>query len=284
MSVGCFIIDPQRTFCEEIVPELQQRLHTGELCVEGGWDDMKRVADFVEKRADDIDELIISGDQHPYFHISHNVWFYNIITLENPNPFTTMKVINGHIMGYENDQFIGEFTTVNPEYLERTLNYINALQAMGKKHIVWPVHGLNGTVGQSFVPRISEAAIAWAVSHDQNATIVNKGSNPFTEHWSAIRAEVIDPEDKGTENQPLILAAMAKHDILLWSGEALSHCLGLTIEYGVEAFPDPDAILAKSILFIDGTSNVPGFQAVGDTFLAKWTSKGMQIRKCSEGF
>ena len=55
-----------------------------------------------------------------------------------------------------------------------------------------------------------------------------KGSNPFTEHYSALMADVVDPDDESTILNTDFIDIIKEYDIILGGGEALSHCYANT--------------------------------------------------------
>ena len=59
---------------------------------------------------------------------------------------------------------------------------------------------------------------------------VPKGTNPWTEHYSALMAEVPDPDDPRTQLNRGLLHALDRAELLLIAGEAGSHCVKATVE------------------------------------------------------
>jgi nicotinamidase-related amidase len=105
---------------------------------------------------------------------------------------------------------------------------------------------------------------------------VTKGSNPFTEHYSAIMADVPDPEDLSTQINTRFLEKVMKSDIILLAGEAKSHCLACTGEDAANYFKDDTKFIGKTVLLEDATSAVTGYESRGDEFVAKMVKRGMQ--------
>ena len=88
---------------------------------------------------------------------------------------------------------------------------------------------------------------------------VTKGENPWTEHYSAIQAEVPDAADAHTQLNTALLADLDRADLLLIAGEASSHCVRATTEHIVANLPGgrPERI----VLLTDCMSPVGGFEA-----------------------
>jgi len=210
------IIDPQSSFCKEVDAAEQQKMHDGELCVPGAWEDMKRVAGLVKRLGKKLDDIKITLDSHHYLHIAHPMWFRNT-NGQRPNPFTKMRVEGGNIVGSTLDlstmqwNDVGEYTTVRPSFLRRTLNYLRELDKSQRyPHLIWPPHCLIGTPGHNVVQPLFEALLEWEQEASGFVDKVTKGSNIWVEHFSAVRAEVPDPEDPSTQLNTDFINTLAK--------------------------------------------------------------------------
>ena len=92
-----------------------------------------------------------------------------------------------------------------PEMRARALEHVTSLERGGRYTLcIWPYHSLIGSEGHAVKPALFDALRTWEAQF-RIVDYISKGSNVFTEHYSAIRAEVPDPEDPGTQvNQALI--------------------------------------------------------------------------------
>lgn len=104
---------------------------------------------------------------------------------------------------------------------------------------------------------------------------ITKGSNIFTEHFSAVKAEVPDPQDVTTQINIGFIQTLEKADIILVAGEARSHCLANTVRDIVSHFSDPKYV-EKIHLITDASSDVPGFEKYENDFLTEMVAKGMK--------
>jgi nicotinamidase-related amidase len=280
------LIDPQNSFCKRVDPRRQQELHDGELCIPGAWEDMQRVAGLIGRLGSRIDAIDLTMDCHQLLHVAHPIWFRDA-TGHHPEPFTIMRAEDGVILGSQTDaqgrsHDVGEFTATREEFHERTVRYLEQLAATGRyPHCIWPPHCLIGTPGHNLVAPVTEALLAWCSRRPSQINLVMKGGNVFVEHFSAVRAEVPDPDDPDTRlNRPLIDRWMETDEILL-AGEAVSHCLANTVRDVADEVPD-DAFLKKCVLLVDGTSPVPGFEHYRQTFIDRMTARGMRTTTCAE--
>lgn len=252
-----FIIDAQRDFCEP----------SGGLYVPGAEQDIARLSAMIRRNVDAFDEIHMTLDAHHRVHIANPIWWVDSRG-NRPAPFTQIDVEAVET---------GKWRASNPLYQQRSLEYVRALQRQGRYTLtIWPYHCLIGSPGATVMPELFDALRVW---EDQFSVVntVSKGSNIFTEHYSAVRADVADPEDPDTLlNTRLLSALKAGGDRpILIAGEALSHCVANTIRDIAHEF-DPGEI-RRLILLEDATSSVPGFDMLGREFLAEMTGRGMQV-------
>jgi nicotinamidase-related amidase len=111
-----------------------------------------------------------------------------------------------------------------------------------------------------------------------------KGSNPWTEHYSAVQAEVPDADDPDTQFNTKFVRALAEADRIYVAGEAGSHCVKATVEHIADYFEQEygaDA-LRKLVLVTDCISPVNGFAAQYHDFLAAISARGVQLLPSTE--
>jgi nicotinamidase-related amidase len=109
---------------------------------------------------------------------------------------------------------------------------------------------------------------------------VTKGSNYKTEHYSAVQAEVPDPTDPSTHINTPFIETLEEADIIVVSGQALSHCVANTVRDIADNFGDEN--IQKLVLLEDTTSPVPGFEQLGIDFLKDMKARGMQVAKSTD--
>jgi nicotinamidase/pyrazinamidase len=249
----------------------------GSLYVKGGEENAKRSAKMIERLTDKISDIHVTMDSHHKVDISHPM-FWCDDNGNAPNPFT------GVVLEGDSFRFLNYATgaktparTHVPGHRNRTLAYLKALTTNGRyPHTIWPEHCLIGDPGHNLNRDVAAAIHGWEAKRFALSDVVTKGSNPWTEHFSAVKAEVPDPEDPSTQiNRPLI-ETLEQADMVVWCGEALSHCLANTFRDVVANFSDP-GFVKKMWLCTDGTSNVPGFEKYGEDFINEMKAKGMNL-------
>ena len=273
MKTHLFIVDPQVDFCDP----------NGALPVGGADKDMVRLAAMIRRLTKDrkLDDITVTLDSHRKVDISHPIWWKRVGDGARPNPFTilgagpkddivTMVMDNGTWVPTSET-----WTTYMPSWFNRSLAYLKTLAANGRyPHCIWPEHCLIGTPGHNVHPALLPALLEW---EDQFAAVnyVTKGSNIWTEHFSGVKAEVPDPADPSTQVNAELIASLEEADIIIVAGEALSHCVANTIRDVAACFSDPKYV-QKLVLLTDASSNVGGFEFLGEAFMKDLTALGMQ--------
>ena len=262
MQTHLVIIDPQNDFCNP----------NGSLFVPGADQDIDRLSSMVDRLVTKLDDIHITMDSHKRVDISHPIWFVDAQG-NHPPPFTLISSA---------DLISGRWRTYLPGLHARTLAYLQALEARGRYgHTIWPEHCIIGDEGQNIAPKLSASIHQW---EDRFAApeIITKGSNPYTEHFSAVQAEVPDPEDPSTQVNTSFISTLEQADIILLAGQALSHCVANTVMDIADNFSDPKYI-KKLVLLTDATSEVPNppnmtiFSDFTAKFLADMQAKGMKL-------
>ena len=255
-------IDPQNDFCIPTGPGGEK----GQLVVPGAAEDMKRLGNFITKNQNRIEEIHCSLDSHQFVHIAHPAFWVNS-NGDRPNPFTMIT---------KQDVENGTWRAFNPQWQGKALNYVRKLELNARYVLViWPPHCLIGTWGHSIVPVVADAFYLWENKTYSRVNFVAKGSNLFTEHYSAVQADVLDDTDSSTKLNILLIDALSKADEILITGEALSHCVANTIRDIAKRFGDDQ--VKKFTLLEDTSSNVTGFEKMGQDFVKELLTKGMKI-------
>jgi nicotinamidase-related amidase len=195
-----------------------------------------------------------------------------------PAPFTLISA---------DDIRNGIWQTRNPSFRARTLAYAQQLEKEGKYLIcVWPPHCLIGSWGHNVQADLNEALQEWSEKEFAMVDYVTKGSNPWTEHYGGLMAEVPDPADPSTSLNTDFLRMLAEADIVAVAGEALSHCVKETVSQIVDNIGAEQ--LRKFYILTDCTSPVaavpggPDFPAIAKDWLKAMEKKGMTLTTAAE--
>ena len=280
MNVQLLIVDPQNDFCtpaQELFDKQgnklkdEPRARGASLYVPGANEDMQRLAAMIRRLSTKIDDIHVTLDSHRMVQIFHPI-FWKDAHGKHPNPFTVISV---------DDVEKGKWVTTNPAYARVALEYVRSLAA-NKRYVlcIWPYHCLIGTWGHSVHADVSEALLRWEEDNFAVVDYVTKGSNITTEHYSGVKAEVVDAMDPTTMLNTELIGILNKADLIPFGGEALSHCIANTVGDIAAEFGDDN--VKKLVLLEDCTSNVPGFEQLGKDFVAKMIKKGMQVAKSTD--
>lgn len=256
LNVQLVGIDMQKDFCDP----------NGALYVKGAEEDTKRLAGMILRLIDKFDDIHFTFDSHQKVDISHPIWWKDSQG-NSPDPFTIITAA---------DVRSGKWTTRQPSAYARSLKYLEDLEARNRyPHCIWPYHCLVGSEGHSLMPELSDALLQWQEKRFAMVDFVTKGVNPWTEHFSAIVAEVPDPDDPSTQPNMGFVTTLETADIIGFAGEALSHCVANTGDDLVKYFSDPKYV-QKIHLITDASSSVTGFEQLGTDFINRMLAKGMK--------
>lgn len=251
MGRDLLIVDPQNDFCSP----------GGAMYIKNAEQDCRHLADFILANLDGIDSIHITLDMHPLYHIAHPI-FWRTSDGREPEPHTLIT---------HADLVSGKFRPADESLSQRVEEYLINLETHGRYVLtIWPPHCLLATPGACVEERLLAAVRRWE-RHRPGRIInfVTKASNPMTEHYSAIQAEVPDPADPSTRTNFALIDRLKNRDILV-AGQALSHCVAHTIKDLCVYIP-----ASRITLLTDCTSSVEGFEDTSSHFLAEYRNKGM---------
>jgi nicotinamidase-related amidase len=258
-KVVLLTIDPQVDFCDP----------SGALYVTGADKDMQRLAKMVKRIKGDLSEILCTLDSHRALHVAHPVMWIDAQG-NHPAPFTLIQ--EGDVIGPN-----PKWKATNPGFHQRLIDYVLALKA-NKRYVlcIWPPHCLIGSKGHMVYPELFEAFCEWEAQFAV-VSYVTKGSNIFTEHYSALFADVKDPEDLSTGLNTDLLSPLQDPEVALIaiSGEAGTHCVPSTIFDIADNFGEEN--IKKFVLLEDTISPVKGFEDLQTQFIDKMVKRGMQI-------
>lgn len=279
-STQLLVIDPQNDFCDlpttwRPTDALTGRVTAPSLPVAGAHADLQRLAQFIRRQGAQLDAITVTLDSHQRFDIAHP-GFWQTGAGADVAPFTPITAAQVRA---------GAFAPRDPASLPRALQYLDALEAQGRYTLmVWPVHCEVGSWGHGVHADVLAACGEWQLQRQRAVHNVFKGTNPWTEHYSAIEAEVPDAADESTALNTALLHRLGQADVLLIAGEASSHCVRSTTEHIVQHLPRlvPGWQASRIVLLTDGMSPVPGFEAQHQAFLEGMRAAGAQLANMNE--
>lgn len=275
-NIHLLVIDPQNDFCDlpsnylPSNPLIEGEVQTPQLAVPGAHADMLRLADFIRRGMSGLTGVSITLDSHHRVGIERPAMWMNADG-SPMQPFTEVKV---------EDVRAGKYLPRRFQDTARVLAYLDALQAGGRYvHMVWPAHCEIGTWGHNVHADVRDAYCMWEECELGVVNKVTKGSNPWTEHYSAVMAEVADANDPATQLNLGLLNLLANADLIPVAGEAGSHCVKATVEHIANHFGP--AGVSKLVLLEDCISPVGGFEPQYQEFLSDMRARGVQVSTSS---
>jgi nicotinamidase-related amidase len=279
-NLHLLMIDPQNDFCDlpatyrPTDPVTRQPMAPS-LPVPGAHQDMLRLAGLINRGRAGISAISVTLDSHHRFDIAHPT-FWTSADGAPVAPFTEITAAEVRARKY---------APRHPAALPIVLNYLDRLEAAGRYHLmVWPVHCEIGSWGHNVHADVRAAYGHWEEASLGIVAKLAKGSNPWTEHYSAVMAEVPDVDDPDTQFNTKFVRSLAEADRIYVAGEAGSHCVKATVEHIADYFAEHDgpAALAKLVLVTDCISPVTGFDAQYQAFLQAMAARGVQRMQAAD--
>ena len=262
-KIDLLVIDPQNDFCDK----------KGSLYVPGADEDMRRIAEMIDRSGKMFSNIHVTLDSHHIYSIFHTDFWRNSDG-KNPDPFTVITnkdIVDGvwfpifaALPGYPNAR----------EYVKE---YTKKLEEGGRYPLIlWPNHCIISSWGCGAYPLLYDSLVRWERANHNNVNYVSKGSAITTENYSCIKSEVPDANIPSSQINAPFVHSLGLSDKLLLAGEAGSHCLKFSAEDLVSEFNDK-SLIKKICLLTDGTSPVGGFEKEQEDFIKNMSARGMQI-------
>lgn len=231
-NIALLVIDAQNDFCD---------IPGATLPVTGAVADIERIAEFVRKV--NPNTIFSSMDSHYSLDISHPEWWQDAKG-NKVNPFTLITAED-----IKNGKYVA---VIDPK---ASLKYVEDLESNGEfKHFIWTEHCLIGTIGHNLHPTYFASLQEWSARNKKWVSFINKGVNPYTEHFGIFRANVPN-NDPTTQVNQNIFNTLNQHDTVVLVGEARTHCVVNSLKQMLEIAPQ---LASKLVVLEDCMSNVPG--------------------------
>lgn len=255
-TILLLIIDMQNDFCK---PD-------GALYVSGADADIIRLGDFIYRHKAEIDHIILTQDYHNVIDISHPL-FWEDRNGNVPAPFTAIDTAS-----VEKGIWIPRFRK------EKTAEYIRNLEEQGEfPHVIWPEHCIIGSVGAAITDEIMEPVKAWA-REDKFFDVIIKGTNPYTEHFGALKANIPLENSPETHLNRELVRKLLQYDEIIIAGEAKSHCVATTVRQMLDIAGVPE----KIVILEDCMSDVTGFETIALPIYEKAKSRGAKFDRSTD--
>lgn len=260
MKLLLSIIDAENDFCdlpEEYRPIINGVRYTPSLPITGAHEDCKRIASFINEA--DIDAIELFQDTHLELDMGHiSAWMYaDGSGLTESRRITLDDLTSGNI--------IHRIDNV------RMIKYLDIVQEI----YAWPVHCKKATFGQNIHQDIMTACTTWEFNNLKFAEYIEKGIDPWSEHYSALQAEVVDANIPSTGLRVASIEKYKQFDMVVFVGEASSHCVMKTILDAVNNLSVDDR--KKLVILTDCMSAIPGFEKQTKAFFDDMSKLGLRV-------
>ncbi|MEB3357500.1 MAG: isochorismatase [Synechococcales bacterium] len=283
---GLLLIDVQNTFC---LPDFE--LFVAGRSGDGAIGDNVRLCEFIYRNLGAITEIMATMDTHTAMQIFHPVFWINEQG-EHPAPMTNISIEDMEQGKWRvNPAIASQIAPKRESWLQDYAHhYVKTLNLDSKYPlIVWPYHAMLGGIGHALVAAVEEACLFHAFARKSRTHFEQKGDNPLTENYSALRPEVLEDQDGRAIAAPNIafLNKLLSFDQLIIAGQAQSHCVAWTIDDLLTDLQEknPDFI-QRVYLLEDCTSPVvaPGadFTAQANAAFEKFAQAGMHRVKSTD--
>ncbi len=295
--VALVVVDAQNTFC---VPgfELFVAGRSGTAAV----DDNVRLCQFIYRHLDLLTQIFPTLDTHTPIQIFHPAFWVNA-SGEHPAPYTLLEADDvrrgrwrvhpaaaGRIAAALRPADAGETRTL--EWLQAyAQHYTDRLERSGKYRLtIWPYHALLGGIGHALVSAVDEAVFFHARARASRPGVQPKGDHPLTEHYSALRPEVMEDQDGrpiAGKNAAFIQTLLA-FDAVIIAGQAKSHCVAWTVEDLLAEIAAVDPALARKVYLLEDCTSpvvVPGvidYTAQAEAAVERFRAAGMHVVRSTE--
>lgn len=248
-----FIVDMQNDFC----------LPDGKLSVPDAMNDVARLAQFIHRKKETLDAIILTQDSHQINDIAHP-GFWRDPAGNRPAPFTAIDSI---ALKEE------KWKPADSAQTEWAIQYICTLERNGDfTHVIWPEHCITGSKGEAITDQLMNAIEEWA-REGHYFELYRKGEYPYTEHFGALKANVPVDGEESTQLNIRLIERLSAYDVIYVAGEAKSHCVATTLKQMLEI----DGLAGKIIVLEDCMSDVAGFEGNATPIFNEAVRKGAQI-------
>ena len=226
-KIALLLVDVQNTFC---LPdfELFVRGKSGRGAVE----DNERLSRFIYRNLHRISRIYASLDTHQAIQIFHSIFLVDGEG-NHPDPFSVITVEDLRSR-WKIDPLVAQEMGLSPsQAASYAQHYARSLHQRERLDwTIWPYHAMLGGIGHALVAAVHEAIFFHSICRHTNPRYIEKGDNPFSEHYSLIGPEVLKtPEGKTiAAKDSSLVQEWIGFDALLIAGQAQSHCVAWTVE------------------------------------------------------
>jgi nicotinamidase-related amidase len=285
-KIALVLIDVQNTFC---IPGYE--LYVGGRSGTGAVDDNMRLVEFIYRNLGAISHISLTLDTHQATQIFHPIFLVDE-NGDHPPPYTLVTAGDIQAGRWRFNEILAEDLGIDEGYGQSQLEHYTAqLTQKGKFDLtIWPYHAMLGGIGHALVSSVEEVVFFHTIARYSRPDFEIKGTDPLTEHYSAIGPEVLTgPQGESLgEKSDKMFKKVQDHDAVLFAGQAKSHCVAWTISDLLDQIQrDNPQLVDRVYLLEDCTSPVviPGaidFTDQAEVDFDRFAEAGMHIVRSSD--
>lgn len=263
-------IDFQYCFMEDI----------GSLGVPGSRADVRRTILWLYNNCQKVTRVMLSADDHTMQQIFFPCWWSDKRgNNAEPNTVITLNDVVHGIWVPNYDKLIPDENRPGM-MVSYCQEYVRHLEEGGSQELrIWPYHATSGTMDSNFDAELAAMVYYHSRCRKTDPFIARKGSDPWTEMYSLIKPEW---SMDGYINHP-VLEEFSKYDIIVFTGEAASHCAGLTVRHTAEYFAGVAGHRPRMVVLKDCMSPIPGFEEYTENLYKTFEDKyGMLVTNSTD--
>ena len=285
LRVGLLLIDVQNTFC---IPGFE--LFVGGQSGNGAVDDNRRLCEFIYRNLGGITQILATMDTHTAAQIFHPVFWVNPEGA-HPEPMTAISAEAVEQGRWRVNPAVAALSPKGLGWLQNYAHHYVKTLASNSKYplIVWPYHAMVGGISHALVAAVEEACLFHNFARSSPTHFEQKGSNPLTENYSALRPEVLADQEGGAiaSLNAAFLDRLLSFDRLIVAGQAQSHCVAWTVDdLLTDLLAKTPGLVGRIYLLEDCTSAViaPGadFTEQADSAFQRFAAAGMHRVKSTD--
>lgn len=285
-KTALILIDVQNTFC---IPGFE--LFVGGRSGMGAVEDNRRLCEFIYRNLGTITQITATLDTHTALQIFHPVFLVDS-NGEHPAPLTLISYEDLLQGRWKFNPAVAGSLNITPEYGQaHLLHYARELKERHKYDLtIWPYHVMLGSLGHALVPAVEEAIFFHTLARTSQADFEIKGSNPLTEHYSAIGPEVLDgPQGEAiAQRSSKFIDQLRRFDRVIIAGQAKSHCVAWTIADLLRDILERDPNLVSKVYLLEDCTSpvvVPGvvdYSDDADAAFRSFEQAGMHVVRSTQ--
>lgn len=263
------IIDAQNDFCdlpESYCPKMKGIRIQPSLPIAGSHQDCLRIAAFISKAGASVNAIDAFMDTHHYLDIGNFIFWLD----ENDKQLAQATKIT------LDDILAKKYKPKIDNRDEQIVQYFQQLEKVQLDAIyTWPVHCQIGTFGHAIHQDVLAACSQWENNNLSWVNFIQKGVDPWSEHYSALKAEVEDLTKPSTLLKRELVKKYAESDMTIFVGEASSHCVSKTILDVVNNINNKDR--KNMVILTDCMSAIPGYEEKTRLFFKQMSEAGVRV-------